>query len=134
MTVGPRLLIVDDDLEFLEILVGRFHRRGFAVTAHTTCQQALEAAKKQAFVAAMVDRSVPGGEDLELVGRLASIDTELPVVVLSGWSGPQYIEEALAAGAREYLVKPCALADIEAAVRRAIDSRAANPPVDEGAE
>jgi ActR/RegA family two-component response regulator len=124
MGANPRLLIVDDDVEFLEILERRFSRRGFSVTARATYPDALEAAGKQTFDVAVVDRSVPGGAELELVVRLNVIDNTLPIIVLSGWNGPNYVDEARAAGAREYLTKPCALGDIEAAVNRALEPRA----------
>jgi ActR/RegA family two-component response regulator len=123
MSADLRLLIVDDDIEFLEILERRLSRRGFTVIAHTTCPEALDAAGKQSFDAAVVDRTVPGGADLELVVRLKAINSNLPIIVLSGWNGPNYVEEAHGAGAREYLAKPCALAEIEAAVLRALAVR-----------
>jgi ActR/RegA family two-component response regulator len=133
MSTNLRLLIVDDDIEFLEILERRLSRRGFTVTAHTTCPYALEAAERQSFDAAIVDRSVPGGIDLELVVKLNAIDGNLPIIVLSGWNGPNYVDEAQAAGACEYLAKPCALGDIEAALERALGARETRPPVGQSA-
>lgn len=124
MSTNPRLLIVDDDVEFLEILERRFSRHGFSVTARAAYSDALEVAGEQTFDAAVVDRTVPGGADLELVVRLIAIDSTLPIIVLSGWNGPNYVDEARAAGACEYLTKPCALGDIEAAVNRALERRA----------
>jgi two-component system response regulator RegA len=120
MSPTPRLLIVDDDLEFLEILAGRFRRRGFAVIERSNCPDALLAAEGESFDVAIVDRTLPGGKDLELLERLIAIRPDLPVVVLSGWNSRQHVEEALAAGARDYLAKPCALADVENAVCRAL--------------
>jgi ActR/RegA family two-component response regulator len=131
MSPTPRLLIVDDDLEFLEILAGRFRRRGFAVIERSTCSDALLAAEHESFDVAVVDRTLPGDKDLEVLERLIALRRDLPVVVLSGWNSRQHIEQALAAGACDYLTKPCALADIETAVRRALDCRAATPPVSE---
>jgi ActR/RegA family two-component response regulator len=122
MTKNARILVVDDDVEFLEILERRLQRRGFVVTARTSCQDALKAAETQSFDAAVVDRSVPGGRELELVVRLASIQPKLPIVVLSGWNGQSFVDEALAAGAREYLAKPCSFDDINAALDRALES------------
>jgi ActR/RegA family two-component response regulator len=122
--MNPRLLIVDDDLEFLEILERRLSRRGFVVKAHTSCPDALDAVRSESFNAAIVDRSLPGGRDLELVVQLSSMHPKLPIIVLSGWSGQTYVDEALSAGAREYLAKPCSLGDIEAALQRVLDSGA----------
>ena len=131
MSTNPRLLIVDDDVEFLEILERRFIRFGCLVTARATYPDALEVARSQPFDAAVVDRSLPGGADLELVGRLRSIDRNLPIIVLSGWNGPAFVAEAHAAGASVYLTKPCALSVIEATVRRALDVRVAELSVDQ---
>ncbi len=126
-----RLLIVDDDDEFLEILERRFSRGGFAVSACANFADALEAAGNQRFDAAIVDRAVPGGGDLELVAKLRAIASALPVIVLSGSVGPGFVAEAKSAGACDYLTKPCSLADIEAAVRHALNSRAVESPVGE---
>lgn len=72
MNPTPRLLIVDDDLEFLEILAGRFRRRGFAVTERSTCSDALLAAEHESFDVAVVDRTLPGDKDLEVLERLVA--------------------------------------------------------------
>src|SRR3990170_3579637 len=101
MSTTVRLLIVDDDDEFLEILERQFSRRGFAVTARGSCPSALEAVAGQRFDAAIVDRSVTGGSDLELVAKLKAIDSALPVIVLSGSAGSDFVDEAKRAGACE---------------------------------
>lgn len=131
MSKNSRLLIVDDDDEFLEIVERRFVRRGFSVVACVNFSDALEAAGRQHFDAAIVDRTIPGASDAELVRELKTIDADLPIVVLSGWNGPAFVAEAHSAGACAYLTKPCSLDDIEAALRRALQPRDVELPTGE---
>jgi ActR/RegA family two-component response regulator len=121
-------LIVDDDDEFVEILERRFSRRGYCVATCGTFADAMEAAGKRRFDVAIIDRTIPGAADLVLVAQLRTLDPHLPMIVLSGWSGQAYADEARSAGACDYLTKPCSLAAIESALDRALKSREIESP------
>ncbi len=128
------LLIVDDDEEFLEILTRRFQRRGYCVAAGSDVPGSLQLAQEFEYHAAIIDRSLPGGDDLELLRSLKEVHPDRPVIVLSGWSDRVHVQQATDAGACEYLAKPCSLTEIEAAVERALGLRraAAEPAGPEG--
>jgi DNA-binding NtrC family response regulator len=126
MESGCSLLLVDDDEEFLEILVRRFKRRGLLVASAIDPQSAMEAANREAFHVAVVDRSLPGQDGVELMLWLLDRHPRLRVILLSGHGDEDVIAHARGCGAFDYLVKPCSLTDLEAAVTRAYDaSRAA---------
>lgn len=119
MEAACSLLLVDDDEEFLEILVRRFRRRGLAVKPAATAQAAIEAAQQHGFQVAIVDRSLAGQDGVELMVRLRQQTPELRVILLSGHSDAQSIAYARDRGAFDYLVKPSSLSELEAAVTRA---------------
>lgn len=119
MEVACSLLLVDDDEEFLEILVRRFRRRGMSVEPATSAQAAIEAAQQHGFQVAIVDRSLAGHDGVDLMVRLREQLPELRVILLSGHGDAQSVAEARDRGAFDYLVKPSSLADLEAAVARA---------------
>lgn len=119
MAVAGPLLLVDDDEEFLEILVRRFTRRGFNVTEATDPRSAMAAAARESFPVAVVDRSLPGQDGLDLMRSLHDRHPNLRVILLSGHGDEDVIAQARERGAFDYLVKPCSLADLEAAVARA---------------
>ncbi|HVX12759.1 MAG TPA: response regulator [Pirellulales bacterium] len=116
------LLIVDDDEDFLEILVRRFSRRGLSTAAASSAADALDAADRQKFQVALLDRSLPGQDGLELMEHLRDRHTNLQVILLSGHGDEQSIADARDRGAFDYLVKPCSLADLEKAVQRALEA------------
>lgn len=130
MELTCSLLVVDDDEEYLEILVRRFRRRGLSVKPATSAQAAIEAAEQHGFHVAIVDRSLPGHDGVELMVRLRERLPELRVILLSGHGDAQAIAYARDRGAFEYLVKPSSLADLEAAVTRAHQARGEGPQQD----
>jgi DNA-binding NtrC family response regulator len=128
MESGCSLLLVDDDEEFLEILCRRFRRRGLLVASAIDPQAAIEAASRETFHVAVVDRSLPGQDGVDLMLRLIDRHPQLRVILLSGHGDEEAIAQARNRGAFEYLVKPCAFADLEAAVTRAYQASRAPAP------
>lgn len=126
MDVGHsyRLLLVDDELEFLEIVQRRFVRRGYQVVLCQTERDALDAAATGGVDAVVTDRSLKSGDGLSLVRALRRAQTTLPILVMSGFGGDDARQEAIAAGAVAYLVKPFPLSELEAAIESALLGRA----------
>lgn len=116
------LLLVDDDEEFLEIVNRRFMRRGLATAAVANPTAAIEAVQDRKFHVAVIDRTLPGQDGIELMTQLKAHAPEIQVIILSGHSDARGIEMAQQAGAFEYLVKPCSLAELETAVTRACEA------------
>lgn len=72
---------------------------------------------------AVVDRTLPGANGLELMARLKRLHGDLQVIVLSGRSDAASVAAALDGGAFEYLTKPCTLAELDATIQRALKAR-----------
>ena len=114
------LLLVDDDEEFLEIVARRFVRRGMMVTVATSLQATIDVASRQSFHVAIIDRSLAGQDGIQLMVRLRERSPQLQVIMLSGHGDAEIIAYARDRGAFDYLVKPSSLADLEAAVAKAL--------------
>jgi YesN/AraC family two-component response regulator len=65
---------------------------------------------------AIVDGILPGTDDLWLVEHLRRTFPSAPLIMLSGIADPAFMQGALWAGIAHYLLKPCRLRDLEAAV------------------
>ena len=68
----------------------------------------------------LIDLSLPSMSGLDLVAALQEAYPSLPCIMLSGYREPVYVQRALSAGARGYVVKDNLLAIIEA-VQRVLD-------------
>ena len=105
-TTATRLLLVDDEEEFLEIFAMRLGARGLDVETATSGEMALEKAKEATFDVAVVDLSMPGIDGVETLERLRKIDPELPVILLTGHVTTGRGKEAVELGAVDFVSKP----------------------------
>jgi CheY-like chemotaxis protein len=127
MTTG-RILIIDDDLDFVEIYLQLLKRLGLEVTAVPTADDAIAELERSGrdLDVVLLDQKLQGptGPDsgLELIGRIAILAPFAKTIVVTGYARPDAIERAFGAGIYDYLVKNGAFeALLRAKVRNAIE-------------
>jgi DNA-binding NtrC family response regulator len=101
-----RVLIVDDEEELVSALVERLNLRGFAARGVTTGAKALEILESQEFEVVLLDVKMPGLGGLEVIRRIKGKRPALEVILLTGHGSVKSIEEGMALGAFDYLMKP----------------------------
>jgi CheY-like chemotaxis protein len=103
------ILIVDDDPAITLLLKLSFELEGHVVTTAASGAEALELARHIHPAAMVVDVMMPEMDGLELVRRLrANPQTAaIPIVCLSAKALSTDIDAGLAAGADDYVTKPC---------------------------
>lgn len=100
-----RILCVDDDVdtcEMMSILLGEYH---FAA-AHSL-DAAVRSIDSESFDLYIFDNWMPGGSGLELCRKVRERGLATPIIFVSGAAQSSDIDEAKAAGADKYLIKPC---------------------------
>ncbi|WP_167631870.1 response regulator transcription factor [Mariprofundus ferrooxydans] len=105
---GTRLLLVDDDEIFCQVLAKALGRRGFDVLTAHSIEQALGQLDEIGVPDyAVVDLSMPGGgSGLVLVEQLHARSAKMRIVVLTGYASIATAVEAIKLGAIHYLSKP----------------------------
>ena len=99
-----------------------FSRPGYEAVSFSDSRAALAAfeAAPRSFDAVVTDDVMPGLTGTELASMLREHRRELPIVLLSGYSGPILVQRALAAGVSDLLVKPLQSRDLAAALARVL--------------
>ncbi len=115
---SARLLLVDDDPVFCEVLATALAKRGFEVTVAHDAEKALHLADQHPPSFAVVDLQMPGPSGLEVVANLHQRRTGCKIVVLTGFSSITTAVEAIKLGATYYLTKPADTDEILAAFER----------------
>lgn len=110
-----KILLVDDEADFLEVLSERMRARGMDVTTSASAQQALEAVDEGAFDAVVLDLMMPGMDGLEALRILKEKDPKLQVILLTGHATVKQSVEAMKRGALDLLEKPT---DIETLTKK----------------
>ena len=107
----PRLLVADDDRDVLAALQLLLRGEGIEVETATSPALVLAALEHRDFDLALLDLNyardtTSGGEGLELLERLRTLDPALPVVVMTAWGSVDGAVAAVRRGARDYVQKP----------------------------
>jgi CheY-like chemotaxis protein len=77
-------------------------------------------AEPQRYDAVLTDETMPDMSGVDLAREMRRVRPELPIVLMSGYSGAQLTERAHAAGVNELLRKPLVRRDIAEALGRAL--------------
>lgn len=106
-----RVLVADDQRDVLEALRLLLKGEGYAVETATSPAGILTALESREFDAVLMDLNytrdtTSGREGLDLLPRLRSMDSSLPVVVMTAWGSVDGAVEAMRQGARDYIEKP----------------------------
>jgi DNA-binding NtrC family response regulator len=118
-----RLLIVDDEVRFIEALSRRLGLRDFEVTAVTSGKEALRTAERQPFDLAIVDLKMPEMSGERLLGLLKERDPSVEVVMLTGHGSVDSAGSCTKLGAFQYLQKPCETDELLRVLKEAYQRR-----------
>lgn len=104
--MNPKVLLVDDEKEFIETLGDRMKTRDLDVNTTTVVADALEMAKDNNYDAIVLDLMMPGMDGIEALKAMKQINPELQVILLTGHGSLEKGIEAMKFGAMDFLEKP----------------------------
>jgi two-component system OmpR family response regulator len=114
-----KLLLVDDEQEFLEPMAARLARRRLICRTAQSGEEALNILQKESFNCAVVDVMMPGMDGLELLRRMRRDYPDVAVVLLTGHASVELGVQGMELGAFEYLMKPVEFDELLDTIRRA---------------
>lgn len=130
----PTVLLADDDKVHTMMLSTHLRGCGYSVATAYDATYTVMVVMKSPPDALILDIQMPGGTGKAALSRLKSSSktSQVPVIVLSGFTDKKTIDEVMALGADEYLTKPVDFEKLDAALRRALhlpepDAAAASP-------
>ena len=123
---GPgqeRLLVVDDDPSIARMLQIFLNKQGYTTTILGSSRKALEIfrAKPQAFDLIITDQTMPDMTGEDLAAKILALRSDIPIVLCTGYSTMIDEEKARLQGIKAFHMKPVALKDLAATVRRLLD-------------
>ena len=120
------LLLVDDEVEFLEPMEVRLNRRQISCSLAQSGEEALRLLSQKHFDCAVVDVKMPKMDGLELLRRMRKEYPQTAVILLTGHASVELGVQGIELGAFEYLMKPIELDELLDTIRRAVSVKAGN--------
>jgi DNA-binding NtrC family response regulator len=122
----PKLLVADDQPDVLTALRLLLKGEGFQTETVTSPAGVLKALEEEDYDALLMDLNytrdtTSGKEGLDLLAQIQSMDSTMPVIVMTAWGSVEVAVEAMRRGARDFIQKPWDNARLLAIVRTQVE-------------
>jgi DNA-binding NtrC family response regulator len=107
-----KVLLVDDETDFVETLVKRLRKRKLDVRAASSGQQALDMLSESPSDVVVLDVKMPDMDGIETLRRIKKIAPGVEVVMLTGHANVEVAMQGMELGAFDYLMKPIDIDDL----------------------
>ncbi len=114
-----KILLVDDEKDFLSIMSERMQARGMDVSTAASAKEAIQLAEVESFDAIILDLQMPGMDGLEALKILKAKKPEIQVILLTGHATIEKGVEAMKLGAMDLMEKPADLKTLTEKIKKA---------------
>jgi DNA-binding NtrC family response regulator len=121
--MAEKVLIVDDDKAFLQILAERMQNRGMEVTTAESAAAALKLLEKESYDAVLLDLMMPEMGGIEALQIMRKKQPEIQVIFVTGHPSVSKGVEAMKLGAMDFIPKPVDMNDLTEKIQHAKASR-----------
>ena len=121
--MSAQVIVVDDEAAIREAVQQWLELSGFEVRACASASEALALVDRDFPGIVVSDVRMPGSDGLQLLDKLLQIDSDLPVILVTGHGDVPMAVQALRQGAYDFIEKPFTPERLLDSVRRALDKR-----------
>lgn len=118
-----RLLVADDEQQYLDLLQRRFSRRGYEVTVAKDGGEAWELLQKSEFDVGLYDFQMPVWNGIELLKMTKDKYPNMQVLMITGQGSIESAITAMKEGAYDYLIKPGNFEEMELMIEKAYEKK-----------
>ncbi len=119
-----RVLLVDDEAEFLDIMAERMRARDMEVITSTSASEALSLMETDSFDAVVMDFMMPEMDGIQALKAIKERKPEMQIILLTGQATVEKSVEAIKAGAIDFVEKPADLDALSEKIKKAHHKKA----------
>ena len=118
-----KVMVVDDEQDFLESLIERLNNRDIEASGFTSAEEALVAMQSHNPDVVILDVRLPGISGIEMLQRIKNSHPFTEVVILTGYADTKIAIRVMELGAFDYLVKPVEIDELVYRLKDAYKSK-----------
>lgn len=101
-----RILILEDDTTFAQLLEGFLTKNGHNITLVTHIKQSLKAIESQDFDLLLIDYRLPDGVGLDVLSHIRELGLAIPLIIMTSFNDVRTAVKSMQMGAFDYITKP----------------------------
>ncbi len=113
-----RILVIEDDIQYGEMLKDGLEHYGYQVFLAYSATGGLDIVKQKEIHLVISDINMPGTSGLQLTEKLMKMYMDIPIVLITGLQDLKLVGEALEIGVSDYLIKPIKLNELPVLVEK----------------
>jgi len=117
----PRILVVDDDKMLTDNLVEFLTKLGYQAFPAYNGKEGFAKFEQEDFQVIITDLKMPEMDGMELLEEMKKLDSDVIVIILTGFGTIESAVKAIKGGAYDYITKPIKFDEIEIVVNRAME-------------
>jgi DNA-binding NtrC family response regulator len=117
--VTEKVLLIDDEVDFLENLSERMRVRGMDVSTAQTTDNAIDAVESAEYDAIVLDLQMPGMNGIDMLKVIKERHPEMQVILLTGQATLEAGIEAMKLGAMDFMEKPADINSLTEKIKKA---------------
>jgi DNA-binding NtrC family response regulator len=125
---NTRLLIVDDEKNYVDVLANRLQRRKLKVTKAYSGSEGIQLLRRSDFDVAVLDLKMEDMDGIEVLRIFRKMAPDLAVIMLTGHGSATAALQGMQEGAFDYLTKPCELDELLEKIAKACAARGKKAP------
>lgn len=125
---NTRLLIVDDEKNYVDVLANRLQRRKLKVTKAYSGSEGIQLLRRNDFDVAVLDLKMEDMDGIEVLRIFRKMAPDLAVIMLTGHGSATAALQGMQEGAFDYLTKPCELEELLEKIAKACTARGKKAP------
>jgi len=117
----PRILVVDDDKMLTDNLIEFLTKLGYQAFPAYNGKEGFARFEQEDFQVVITDLKMPEMDGMELLEEMKKLDSDVIVIILTGFGTIESAVQAIKGGAYDYITKPLKFEEIELIVDRAME-------------
>ena len=118
-----KLLLVDDEAGYVNVLSNRLKKRNIDVTKAYSGTDGIRALRKQDFDLVILDLKMEDMDGIEVLKVFKKMDPHIVVIMLTGHGSEETAKQGIELGAFDYLTKPCEFKELLSKIKEAYQHR-----------
>lgn len=123
----PKILIVEDDFTFIQIIEGFLVKKGFETLHAPNVKQAIKCLVEDTFDLLLVDYRLPDGTGLDVLNHAVNHDLSLPTIIMTSFNDVRTAVKSMQLGAYDYITKPINPDELLMVINNSLDKKEDQP-------